>query len=76
MKSRAIYLILAAFALAAAASLFVSVTLVFGVIADELGGSFLLSVLLPLVVASPFILIARGFFRKAEMERGTDQVSV
>ena len=75
MKPRAIYLTLFACALLASASLFVSVSLVFGVIADELGGSLLFSVFLPLIAALPFILIARSFFAKAKQSIGTDRLS-
>lgn len=70
------YLTLAAVSILAAASIFVSVALVSRLVFDEVGISPVFGLLLPLVAASPFILIALRFFRKAKAEHGTQQVPV
>ena len=70
------YLTLAAVSILAAASIFVSGALVFRLVSAELGISPFFSLLLPLVAASPFMLIALRFFRKAETEHATQQVPV
>ena len=74
--TRVQYLTLTAVSILAATSIVVSGVLVFRLISDEVGISPLLSLLLPLAAASPFILIALRFFRKAETESATQQVPV
>jgi membrane protein DedA with SNARE-associated domain len=74
--TRAHYLTLGALSLIASVSLFVSVALVFGLFPDELVNSVLFSLILPLVVPSPFILIALRFFRKAETQRARARATI
>ena len=75
MSIRLSYFTLAGASIVASASVFLSGALVFGVILRELQLSLFFSVFLSLLVASPLILIALKFFRKAKAEVYTQQDS-
>lgn len=70
------YLTLAALAMIASACIYIASTLVFNIIFTELGFNLLFSLFLALGPALPLILIALGFFRKAQAARVTEQVAV
>lgn len=76
MTNRAQYLTLAALSILASVSVFASGSLVFSVIADEVESGMPVSLFLPLIIASPFILLALRFFRKAASERASAQIPV